>query len=592
MNILGISGLENAVPFKQAHWPALDVREYRISQGQDAAAALICSGQLVSAAAEERFNCRKHSAEFPIGAASYCLAERGIAIDQVDQIAHGFDYSPYKKLYSMDRLSAELYDQVFAREALLKLVNRHFPDFPPERVHQVDHHLAHAASAYFTSGWDECLVVVIDGMGEVQSATIYHGRDGKLHKLREIPANHSIGILYSLVTLHLGFDFNSDEYKIMGLAPYGRPERFRSFFDQVVESQADGTIRIPILSLNRTRDERENYSATRKFLEQQLIPARLPEQEITDNHRDVAAALQECLERVVMHICCHARQLTGLRRVALAGGVALNCTANGKLIRSGLFDDVYIQPVAGDDGVAMGAALYRASLAGEVENARFPVPLLGPAYTNEQIEADLKEFLPCVDIVRFRTLEETCANAAQLIADGKVIAWYRGRMEYGPRALGSRSILADPAHPDMRDRINSMVKKREAFRPFAPAVSLEQVQLWFDVAAQTAMPYMINTVDVRERYREELPAITHVNGSARVQTVSALDNPDFHFLLKSVGQRTGREMVLNTSFNVKGQPIVNTPRQAIETFLGTGIEFLFLENIRVSRHGIGRGREH
>ena len=585
MNILGISGLENAIPFKQAHWPAFDAREYRISQGQDAAAALICSGQLVAAGAEERFNCQKHSAAFPKQAASYCLGEGRIALDQIDEIAHGFDYSPYKKLYSLDPLSAELYDQVFSREALVKLVDRHFPGFPSDRIHQVDHHLAHAASAYFTSGWTDCSVVVIDGMGEVQSATIFIGRDGKLEKLSEISANHSIGILYSLVTLHLGFDFNSDEYKIMGLAPYGRPERFRPFFDQLVELKSDGTIRIPILGLNRTRDERENYSGTRKYLQENLVPERQPEQEITDVHRDVAAALQECLERVVMHISCHALRLTGIRRVALAGGVALNCTANGKLIQSGLFKEVYIQPVAGDDGVALGAALYRASLAGEVDNNRFPVPLLGPAYSSPRIEADLEEFLPKVDVVRFGTVEQTCANAAELIADGKVIAWYRGRMEYGPRALGNRSILADPGHPEMRDRINSMVKKREAFRPFAPAVSLEQVQLWFDVAPQTAMPYMINTVEVRERFRAELPAITHVNGSARVQTVSAADNPDFHLLLKSVGEQTGREMVLNTSFNVKGQPIVNTPRQAIETFLGTGIDFLFLENLRVSRRG-------
>ena len=584
-NILGISGLENAVPFKRAHWPALDPREYRISQGHDAAAALIRGGKLAGAAAEERFNRRKHSAEFPIGAASYCLAAGGITTDQVDEIAHGFDYSPYRKIYSLDPLTAEQYRRVFSREALLELVAKHFPGFPPDNVHQVDHHLAHAASAYFTSGWDECPVVVIDAMGEVQSVTIYRGRDGKLEKLREISASQSIGILYSLVTLHLGFEFNSDEYKIMGLAPYGRPERFRAFFDQLVGLGKDGSIGIPVLGLNRTRDERESYSATRRYLHENLIPRRLPDEEITGDHMDVAAALQECLERVVTHLCCLAGTLSGLRRIALAGGVALNCTANGKLIQSGLFDDVYIQPVAGDDGVALGAALYRASLRGEVENTRFPAPLFGPAYSSERIEADLGAFLGRVDVVRFQTLEETCANVAELIPAGKVIAWYRGRMEYGPRALGNRSILADPAHPEMRDRINAMVKKREAFRPFAPAVTVEQAPLWFEVPAGTEMPYMVTTVNVREQHRGNLPAITHVNGSARVQTVSDRDNPDFYRLLKSVGQATGREMVLNTSFNVRGQPIVNTPREAIETFLGTGIDYLFLENIRIGRRG-------
>jgi carbamoyltransferase len=583
MNILGVSGLPNALPFKQEHWPGLDPREYRIAQGYDAAAALVSEGELIAAAAEERFNRRKHTGEFPVEAASYCLAEHGIDIQDVDEIAHGFNYSAYRDLYAMDPVTADLYDRVFSREAFLRDVERHFPGFPPERVFQVPHHLAHAASAYFTSGWDNCLVVVIDAMGEVQGATIYRGCDGKLIKLREISASHSIGILYSLVTLHLGFDFNSDEYKIMGLAPYGSPERYRPFFEQAVQLRDDGSIRIPLLGLNRTRDERENYTASRAFLEQSLIPARPTNAELTDDHRDVAAALQECLERAILHICSHFQKETGLRNVALAGGVALNCTANGKLVQSGLFDEVYIQPVAGDDGVAYGAALYRASLAGEVVNHRFPVPLYGPACDNDAIQAAFKLYEDRIQVTPFESLEQTCADAASLVAQGKVLAWHRGRMEYGPRALGNRSILADPGHPEMRDRINAMVKKREAFRPFAPAVSLDQVDQWFEVAPKTELPYMITIVDVRQQHRSGLPAITHVNGSARVQTVSANDNPDFHALLKAVGATTGREMVLNTSFNVKGQAIVNTPAEAVDTFLMTGIDCLFLENFRVNR---------
>jgi carbamoyltransferase len=583
MIILGISGLSNALPFKQQCWPGLDSREYRIAQGYDAAAALIRDGRLIAAAAEERFNRRKHTGEFPVLAASYCLAEAGITVENVDEIAHGFDYSPYRELYSMDPLSADLYGRVFSREALVQEVAGCFPEFPPDSIHSVPHHMAHAASAYFTSGWDDCLVVVIDAMGEMNSATIYRGCGGKLVKIREISANHSIGILYSLVTLHLGFDFNADEYKIMGLAPYGSPERYRPFFEEAVQLRNDGTIRIPILGLNRERDQRENYTVTREHLQRKLIPARAPDQEINGDHRDVAAALQECLERAILHICGSFGRETGLRRLAFAGGVGLNCTANGKLVQAGLFDEVYFQPVAGDDGVAHGAALYRASLAGEIVNERLPVPLFGPAYTNESIEAALNPYKDRVDVARFANLQETCSDAASLIAQGRVLAWYRGRMEYGPRALGGRSILADPGHPEMRDRINAMVKKREAFRPFAPAVSLEQVHEWFDVAPLTEMPYMITIVDVRQEHRSGLPAITHVNGSARVQTVSAADNPDFHALLKTVGVVTGREMVLNTSFNVKGQPIVNTPEEAVETFLGTGIDFLFMGDFRISR---------
>jgi carbamoyltransferase len=583
MKIIGISGLENSMPFKKASFPGLDEREYRITQGMDAAAALVIDGKLVVAAEQERFNRQKATGKFPIDAINFCLREAGLTIGEIDEIAHGFDYAPYRPLYAQDEVSAELYKKVFSREALLEQVRRDLPGFAEEKVHQVGHHLAHAASAAYTSGWDECLIVVNDAMGEIESLTVYDFHDGEFEKLRTIGANDSIGILYSLVTLHLGFDFNSDEYKIMGLAPYGDPSRFRAFFEKAVELHDDGSFRIPMLKLNKTREERENYTATRAYLDENLIPRRLPSQSVSPVHEDVAAALQECLERVILHVCEHFGRETGLRHLALAGGVALNCTANGKLMRSGLFDEIYVQPVAGDDGVALGAALYRTALAGEAVNTRLPAPLFGPRYTDSEIEAALKKFDGKIVWKKFDSLDSTCAEAARLIADGRVIAWDRGRMEYGPRALGNRSILADPGHPEMRDRINAMVKKREAFRPFAPACAVEEAYRWFDVPQGAEFPYMISIVNVRPEMRNLLPAITHVNGSARLQTVSAHDNADFHTLLTAVGKTTGRQMVLNTSFNVKGQPIVNTPEEAIETFLGTGIEFLFLENYHVTR---------
>lgn len=583
MKIIGISGLENSEAFKRFHWPGRDEREYRMSQGYDAAATLVVDGVLIAAVAEERLNRKKHSGAFPINAIQYCLSAAGITLDDVDEIAHGFDYSPYAAAYAVDHIAKQRFREVFSREALLALVRRDLPGFPLERVYQVNHHLAHAASAYLTSGWEECLVVVIDGMGEVHGASIFHARNGKLDELHHISALDSIGNLYSLVTYHLGFDFNADEYKIMGLAPYGNPERFRSFFAEAVEMLDNGSIRIPILRLNRSREEREFYLRTRQILNANLVKERHPEDEIADEHRDAAAALQECLDRVMLHVCGHFRAKLGLRRLALAGGVALNCTANGKLLRAGLFDEIYVQPAAGDDGTALGAALYRSSLADRVRNERSPIPFFGPCHSMEEIGSAVKEFQDLIDVARFETFEETCAEAARLIAEGKVVAWYRGRMEFGPRALGHRSILADPGHPDMRERINAMVKKREAFRPFAPAVSLEQASQWFDVEPGTELPYMIMTVDVREAFRSALPAITHINGSARVQTVSAKDNKEFHGLLKAVGKSTGREMVLNTSFNIKGQPIVNTPREAVETFLGTGIDVLFMENLLVRR---------
>jgi carbamoyltransferase len=583
MIVLGISGFENAVPFKRDRWPGRDEREYRISQGHDAAAACVVDGRIIAAAAEERFSRQKHTGNFPCGAIEYCLSTAGITFDQVDEVSHAFDYSPYRAIYSLDPITAEQYKRVFSREALLECLGRAHPQFPADRVHLVNHHLAHAATAYYTSGWDECLVVVIDGMGEAHSATAYRAHRDRLDKLFEVSANDSIGILYSLVTLHLGFDFNSDEYKIMGLAPYGDPARFRGFFEQAVTRLPDGRIRVPVLHMNKAREDRENYGATRRYLAEHLILPREPEADITDDHRDVAAALQECLDQTLLHLCGRAGQATGLRRLALAGGVALNCTANGKLLKSGQFDEIYVQPAAGDDGAALGAALWRASQHGPLRNVRMPVPFLGPAAADAQISAALAAFRERIDAIPLSTFEATCAEAARLIRDGRVIAWYRGRMEFGPRALGHRSILADPGHAEMRDRINAMVKMREAFRPFAPAVSLEQVHQWFDVPRGTELPYMTVIVDVREEYRDSLPATTHVNGTARVQTVSAKDNADFHALLVEVGKLTGRQMVLNTSFNVKGQPIVNTPAQAIETFLSTGIEYLFLENVLVRR---------
>jgi carbamoyltransferase len=584
-NVVGISGFETSIPFKKAHWPGLEEREYRISQGHDSAAVLLVDGEIIAGAAEERFSRKKHTGDFPIGAIQYCLETAGIKPSQVHAISHGFDYSPYRAAFSLDPTTAEQYKEVFSKEKLLQQVGQYLPGFPVDRIHQVNHHIAHAASAYYTSGWDECLVIVIDGMGENQSATVYHARNNNLEKLAEVSAKNSIGILYSIITLHLGFDFNSDEYKIMGLAPYGDPARYRHFFEQAVVLNDDGTMKIPILQLNNDRIDRETYGATRRYLEEHLIPRRAPDSDTSDDHRDVAASLQECLDKVMLHICGHFGRKTGLRKLALAGGVALNCTANGRLLQSGIFDDIYVQPAAGDDGTALGAALWTASRNGGVRNYRFPVPFFGPEHSQAEIDKAIADTGNRVEVVRFTNLADTCAEAAKLIKAGRVLGWYRGRMEFGPRALGHRSILADPGHPEMRDRINAMVKMREAFRPFAPAVSLEQVQDWFEVPRGMELPYMIMTADVRPEFRAHLPAITHVNGSARVQTINKKDNAEFHALVQAVGKVTGREMVLNTSFNVKGQPIVNTPREAIDTFLGTGIEFLFLENTLLRRPG-------
>ena len=583
MKILGISGIDGTVEFKRRHWPGLEEREYRISQGHDSAAALVIDGEFVAGVAEERVSRRKHTGDFPIGAIQACLAHAGLQPEQLDEVAHGFDYEPYRLLYGLDPVSKELYRDVLSREAFVSRVRSALPDIPQQRIRHVDHHLAHAASAYFTSGWNECIAIVIDGMGEAYGATVYRANEGRLDPLYQISAADSIGILYSVVTLHLGFDFNSDEYKVMGLAPYGDADRFRPFFDEMVQLGDDGGWTIPLLRLNQTREERENHTAARRHLSEHLIPPRHVDDEITSDHRDVAAALQACLDRAILHLCGHWGTRLETPRLALAGGVALNTTANARLIDAGMFEEIYIQPAAADDGSALGAALQRAGMAGEVANRRSPTPFYGPAYGPSEVRAALAAFADQIEITSLPSLEATCNAAAELIGDGDVIAWYRGRMEFGPRALGHRSILADPGRPDMRDRVNALVKMRESFRPFAPAVSLEQVDRWFEVAPGTELPYMNVNVRVRDEHRPALPATTHVDGSARVQTVSRADNADFRALLMAVGKRTGREVVLNTSFNVKGQAIVNTPAEAIETFLGTGIQALFLDNTLVRK---------
>jgi carbamoyltransferase len=582
MKIIGVSGIDGTMYFKRRHWPDLQEREYRISQGHDSAAVLVVDGEVVAAVAEERIARRKHTGDFPVGAIDACLTQAGVQLSEIDEIVHSFDYGPYRVPYSLTPVSSELYRDVLSPQAFAARVADAFPEFPADRIRHVDHHLSHAASAYLTSGWEDCMVAVIDGMGEAHGASIYSASGGTLEPIHRISAADSIGIFYSLITLHLGFDFNSDEYKIMGLAPYGDPERFRAFFDDAVRFTDDGGWSIAALKLGE-REERENHLAARRYLSERLIAAREPESEITAEHEDVAAGLQACLDRAIQHTCAHFGRRLSTKRLALAGGVALNTTANGKLLASGAFDEIYVQPAAADDGSALGAALYRASLAGEVVNRRSPTPFYGPAHSGESIESALGEYDDRVEAARLGSLDEVCERAAQLIAAGEVIAWYRGRMEFGPRALGHRSILADPGRADMRDRVNALVKMRESFRPFAPAVALEEVDRWFDAPPGTELPYMTINLDVRPEHRAGLPAITHVDGSARVQTVSEQDNGEFHALLDAVGAHTRRRMLLNTSFNVKGQAIVNTPAEALDTFLGTGIEALFLEDFLVRK---------
>lgn len=582
MNVLGFSGLHTSVPFKRRELPRLPPRAYRIVQGLDAAAALVDSAGIKAAAAEERFTREKATGAFPVRAISSCLASAGLGPGDVDHVAHSFSYESTRALFEDgdSTFRRRQFQEVYSPDVQLRLLREHFPGIPWEsRLVSVPHHLAHAASAFYLSGLEESLILVADGSGEVESTTVAVGRGNEITILKRIPALHSLGLLYGVGTLYLGFDFGLDEYKVMGLAPYGDARRLFSTFMDLVHLQEDGGYTIPVLTRNESLEDRETYAGTLRILAEKLGPPRQPEESVTQRHMDVAAGLQATLQAVLLHVLRRFRHETGQRNLCLAGGVALNCSANGVIWRSGMFKRMFVQPAAGDDGSALGAALYvQRQRDPAVRHPRMGLPLWGPAYDDPAIELALNR-LGCKHVV-FDRFEDLAGDVARRIAGGEIVGWFQGAMEFGPRALGGRSILADPRDPGMRDRINALVKKREAFRPFAPAVAAEAAGQYFDIAEgdEATFSCMLLVAQLRDPYLGQFPAVTHVNGSARVQTVSREDHPRFWTLLQCLREVTGSPLVLNTSFNVRGQPIVCTPDEAIETFLAAGLDALAIGN--------------
>lgn len=587
MNVLGISGLNDSEAFKRQEFPELPRSSARICQGFDAAAALLTDRGVAAAAAEERFSRIKATGAFPVQAIQFCLRNAGIGPGDIDVIAHGFDYRSYQDHYAQQPRMARQYRSVYSREAQIELLEMHFPQVRnwADRFVQVPHHVAHAASAYYPSGFDEALIIVADGMGEHEGLTIAVGEGDRIRLVQQIPSIHSLGIFYSLFTMYLGFEFNMDEYKVMGLAPYGDPRRHFKQVMSLITLHDDGTHTIPLLFRNVTDIERETYGGSLAVLTDMFGPARLPEAEITRHHHDIAAALQAALQTALLHLLRSCRDRTGAKRLAMAGGVALNCTANGVIKRSGLFRDMFVQPAAGDDGTALGAALFARHQRGEpIPRTRQGVPLWGPDVDPERTSAALAAH-DGLSVSEFAQESQLLEAVAGLLDQGSIVGWCQGRMEFGPRALGARSIIADPRDPQMRARINALVKKREDFRPFAPAVIASAADQYFDITpGDTALfEHMLCVTQVREPWRERLPAITHVDGSARVQTVSESGNGRFYRLLAAFGERTGLPMLLNTSFNVRGQPIVCNEREAVQTFLDAGLDALVIGDRLVRR---------
>jgi len=586
----------------------------------DSAAALLSDGEVVAAAQEERFTRRKHDPAFPRRAVTYCLTEAGVSIDELDAVVFYdkpllkferlletyYAFAPKGLRSFLSAMPAWIKEKVMLKRLILDELGG-IERFDRGRVKLLfpEHHLSHAASAFYPSPFREAAVVTIDGVGEWATASICHGRDNRLSILRELRFPHSAGLLYSAFTYFLGFRVNSGEYKLMGLAPYGnqgseRVARYVSLIrERLADVRPDGSLWL---------DQRYfTYATGLRMIDESRwrelfgFPARRPEDELLPEHCDLALAVQTVTEEIVLGMVREAQRLIGSRHLCLAGGVALNCVANGKILTSGLFDDIWIQPAAGDAGGALGAAycahhiFFDAPRAADGKTDQMKGAFLGPEYT----EADARQVArrQRAPFRRYEDFEALCGDVAGLLDAGKVVGWHQGRMEWGPRALGNRSILADARNPDMQKKLNLKIKFREGFRPFAPSVLVEDVAEHFDV--EVPSPYMLLIARVREERRKptpegldalgwreklyhvrsDIPAVTHIDFSARLQTVHRETNPRYWSLLRAFKERTGHGLVSNTSFNVRGEPIVCTPEDAYRCFMRTEIDYLVIGNL-------------
>lgn len=586
MKVLGYNGLHNSVRYRKQAFHGLTDNEYAMCQGMDSSVCLMIDGEIVAAAAEERFSGEKFTSDFPVNAIQYCLNTAGISVNDLDVIAHSFDYESYKKLFKIGDGNSRYYDQVLAPENQEALWAELFGLKNASTIYTpCNHHLTHAAMAYYPSNFEHSLVVIADGIGEMTSISIYEGKGNTLTLLNQQGTLSSLGILYSQVTAHLGFWVNSDEYKIMGLAPYGNAYVFKEIFENIVELSDGGKITIRAFEKNSTELEKQTGRGFRNWLNENVMKARDPNEPIHQIHKDFAAALQLRLEDSLFHIIQYWKDKIGAENICLAGGVALNCTANGKLLRSGMFKSVFVPPAADDGGTAVGAAILHSIEKYGKQGINFhknDLPCWGHEITEDEILNAIAKFS---DRVYFKKLndDELFECAASDIHKNKIIAWVQGRMEFGQRALGNRSILANPMNPNMKDRVNAVIKKREGFRPFAPSVKLECAVDYFELPNDFESPHMLYTVPVRQEWISSLPAITHIDQTARVQTVNKAKSEKYWKLIDAFHRLSLMPVVLNTSFNIKGQPIVRTAENAISTLFTANLDALYIGNYVIQR---------
>ncbi len=552
----------------------------------DAGAALVRDGELAAAAEEERFNRRKHYNGFPEQAIAFCLDRAGLTINEVDHIV--FYEKPLVKFNRI--LETILAEWPLTYRQWLKAIPLWFGHrlrIGHEIQKKLDtdkdilycqHHLSHAASAFLVSPYEEAAIITADGVGEWTTTSWGVGRGCDIEMHKEIRFPHSVGLLFSAITAYLGFQVNDAEWKVMGLAPYGDP-KYVDKFHRVVDIKDDGSIRLDRRYFAHTYSTTRTFS--RKWEELFGAPQRPREAELTQFHRDIACSGQRVVEEIMVKLARHVHEETGMEALCLAGGVALNCVANWRIFKESGFKHIFIQPAAGDSGGALGAAFYvYNTVLGNKRCFRMDHALYGPEFSDEQIRAALSRVEADYEHVVDET--ELIERTARLIADGKVVGWFQGRLEFGPRALGARSLLADARDAGMKDVINAKVKFRESFRPFAPAILKERAHEYFEMPEGLDAPFMLLVPKVREEKRSVIPAVTHQDGTGRVQTVTEASNGRYYRLIRAFEQLTGVPVVINTSFNVRGEPIVCTPQDAYHTFVNTGIDAMVIGNFIVT----------